>query len=442
MIDTVVRIFNIDHFPLRNWDEAWYAEIIKNMASGDYSLLAPYWNGQYYYDKPPLYFWLTLPFFKIFGPGEWQARIISIVATILASVFVYLLSKRFFDKRVAILSVVVFLTMGQIIVRFAYGNLDALVVCLSLATIYFYISNKKVFWTGVSLALVYLVKGWILGLLPILVILIYDYFLLSKNLKRVFLVIAISIFLVSPYYILGFLRFGEQFIDWYLFNPTASLFAYNNFSWQFFGNLVRDVGFWFVPFGLGLALAFRTLGNGYGKLFTLAFSSVVFLLGISFLAGKLGWYALPVYPFVAIIVAYFVEKLMSKKFVLAGILIVIVFILQIYNVDRIENIHPDRSWVGATLGKVAYEIVPKEDLLILDDRDLPAFLFYSNHREVLVVSGSSSQSWEWWIYKYEDLPKLLAQNKDTWIVTRNPILFVNAAVVREVEGYHFLKYTF
>lgn len=30
---------NINNFPLRNWDEAWYAEIIKNMASGHYNFL-------------------------------------------------------------------------------------------------------------------------------------------------------------------------------------------------------------------------------------------------------------------------------------------------------------------------------------------------------------------------------------------------------------------
>jgi len=43
----------ISSFPLRNWDEAWYAEIIKNMASGKYGYLMPFWNGRYYFDNAP-----------------------------------------------------------------------------------------------------------------------------------------------------------------------------------------------------------------------------------------------------------------------------------------------------------------------------------------------------------------------------------------------------
>ena len=56
---------------VRNWDEAWYAEIIKNMAVKDYGWLMPWWNGRYYFDHPPLYFWLSGVVVKLFGLGEW-----------------------------------------------------------------------------------------------------------------------------------------------------------------------------------------------------------------------------------------------------------------------------------------------------------------------------------------------------------------------------------
>src|SRR3990167_9960481 len=97
-ISTFIFARNINDFPLRNWDEAWYAQIINNMASNNYSLLAPYWNGRYYFDKPHLYFWLSLPFFKIFGPGEWQARIVSATAAIFTSLLIYLIGKKLFSK--------------------------------------------------------------------------------------------------------------------------------------------------------------------------------------------------------------------------------------------------------------------------------------------------------------------------------------------------------
>src|SRR3989344_7929157 len=65
---------------VRNWDEAWYAEIIKNMAVKDYGWLMPWWNGRYYFDHPPLYFWLSGVVVKLFGLGEWQGRIVGILA--------------------------------------------------------------------------------------------------------------------------------------------------------------------------------------------------------------------------------------------------------------------------------------------------------------------------------------------------------------------------
>ena len=90
LISSVVVFFSkIASFPLRNWDEAWYAEIIKNMAFGKYGVLMPFWNGRYYFDNAPLYFWLSAPVFKIFGAGEWQARFVSAKTTMFTSFFFF-----------------------------------------------------------------------------------------------------------------------------------------------------------------------------------------------------------------------------------------------------------------------------------------------------------------------------------------------------------------
>ena len=115
----LVFSFNISSFPLRNWDEAWYAEITKNMANGS-GLLVSFWNGQYYFDKPPLYFWLSLPFFEIFGAGEWQARIISATAAVFASILIYLLGKKLFSPKAGFFAFLVFVTLGQIVVRLSH----------------------------------------------------------------------------------------------------------------------------------------------------------------------------------------------------------------------------------------------------------------------------------------------------------------------------------
>ncbi len=127
----------INVFPLRNWDEAWYAEIIKNMASGNYGYLMPYWNGRYYFDHSPLYFWLSAPFFKFFGPGEWQARIVSAVASVFVVIFIFLIGKRLVNTLTGFFSVLIFLTLGGVVMRFAHGNLDSFLVFFFLGSFYF-----------------------------------------------------------------------------------------------------------------------------------------------------------------------------------------------------------------------------------------------------------------------------------------------------------------
>src|SRR3989304_10586660 len=90
LLSSVFVFFSkIASFPLRNWDEAWYAEIIKNMASGKYGILMPFWNGRYYFDHAPLYFWLSATIFKIFGAGEWQARVVSATAAALTVFLIF-----------------------------------------------------------------------------------------------------------------------------------------------------------------------------------------------------------------------------------------------------------------------------------------------------------------------------------------------------------------
>ena len=55
-------------------DEGRYAEIAREMlASGNW--LVPKYNDYLYFEKPPLHLWMTALAFKVFGLGEWQARL-------------------------------------------------------------------------------------------------------------------------------------------------------------------------------------------------------------------------------------------------------------------------------------------------------------------------------------------------------------------------------
>ena len=65
--------FGIGGVPLLDPDEPVYAETAREMIlTGDY--LSPRIFGDYWYDKPPMYYWLVALAFHVFGDGEFAAR--------------------------------------------------------------------------------------------------------------------------------------------------------------------------------------------------------------------------------------------------------------------------------------------------------------------------------------------------------------------------------
>lgn len=448
LISTIIFTPTIDDFPLRNWDEAWYAEIIKNMASGNYSLFASYWNGQYYFDKPPLYFWLSLQFFKIFGPGEWQARIVSVLASIFASVLVFLIGKKLFGQNGALFTFIAFLTFGQVVVRFAHGNLDALLICLILASFYFHLLSKKdkrfAVACGLFVGLSFLAKGYLPGLYSLIIIFIYYLFTEKKLPKNLFLILTFALAPNISYYLAGYLRFGEQFINWYLFTPGAGLLQspLSSFSLTYFKDFIRDIGLWW--FLIAVAIVNKLKLTSYEKSTLIAFTVliIIYTTPLNFLSEKLGWYNLPAYPLAALIVGLTASKINMKSAIFI-ISILLIILLQIVNAIRIENIHPDRSKVGANLGAIAKDIIPKDEKIILDDKDFTSFLFYSDHGQVFVSLPTGGKDWEWWTLKYKNLEKFIKDNPNTWLVTRDlkslPIK-TKGVIKAESEGYTFVRF--
>ena len=86
--------------------------------SGQY--IVPKINGWNYYNKPPLFNWLLLSFFKMFGSYDaWVVRIPSLLALLLTGLLHYFFVKKYLSKEVALLSSLLFLTSGDI---FFYGT--------------------------------------------------------------------------------------------------------------------------------------------------------------------------------------------------------------------------------------------------------------------------------------------------------------------------------
>lgn len=110
-------------------DEAIRALVALEMdLSGNY--LVPTMLGEYYYNKPPLYNWLLLVFFKSFGSySEFTSRFATVFFLLSFAVSVYYFFKKHFNQKIGILSALALITCGRIL--FYDALLGLIDICFS-----------------------------------------------------------------------------------------------------------------------------------------------------------------------------------------------------------------------------------------------------------------------------------------------------------------------
>ena len=74
LVAAVCLFWGLGAAPIRDTNEALYADIALTMAHGG-SWIIPHLDGVPYIEKPPLLYWLMAWCFKLFGVGAWQARL-------------------------------------------------------------------------------------------------------------------------------------------------------------------------------------------------------------------------------------------------------------------------------------------------------------------------------------------------------------------------------
>ena len=96
-------------YPLLDPDEGRYAEIPREMLeSGDF--ITPRLNYVKYFEKPPLFYWLTAGSMALFGQKEWAVRLVPAVAGFLTLLLIMGLGKRIFDGPTGVMAAWIYLT--------------------------------------------------------------------------------------------------------------------------------------------------------------------------------------------------------------------------------------------------------------------------------------------------------------------------------------------
>jgi 4-amino-4-deoxy-L-arabinose transferase-like glycosyltransferase len=247
--------FRLGVLPFVGADECRYARIAEEMNQAG-RWVTPLLQGYPWLEKPPLYYWMTMPFFRIFGVSETTARLGPVLCALLASIAVLWLGAKLWSRRAGLLAAVILLTT---IGFCAYGRSASpdmpITACFTIAFALLAAAAVKggmAFWkvagAYLMLGLAVLAKGPVAFVLAAgIVVLFWTLDEQGGSLKRmhVWSGTAIAIAVAFPWFWLAFKENGFSFITTFFIN-------------QNFARYISDVHhheqpfYYFLPILLGL----------------------------------------------------------------------------------------------------------------------------------------------------------------------------------------------
>lgn len=276
-----------------------------------------------YFDHPPLSGLLVGGWSLLFGQYRFEdidlktIRLVPIFLSMISSVFVFLLSKYFYNFKTAVWSLLIYSTATIFVMNGRVVFAENLLTTLMLVTTYLFsifrknLTYKKVILLGILSGLSFWTKE-----LGIAVFLSIFYLLISEKIKSklVLTFIITSIAIVLSYILYGIYYDAEVF--WGIIalqaardvGPTTLLYLISTpiivnkiyfDGWYFFGLICFFYSFW-----------------EYNKNKILLIPSVTYFLLLIFSLtqkGEMGWYMIPMFPFMAIFSAKLLVETLKKQ---------------------------------------------------------------------------------------------------------------------------------
>jgi 4-amino-4-deoxy-L-arabinose transferase-like glycosyltransferase len=256
-IGAAVLCFRLGALPFVGADEPRYARVAEEMhASGD--RVTPRLEGRPWLEKPPLYYWITLPFIALLGPGETAARLGPAAAALVTVLATFALGRGLVGAPAAFSGALILATSLGFVVFGRSASTDIpLTACLSvslallgLAAVEHSGSTLRVVAGGAFLGLAALAKGPVAFALAAGVAVLFwwlDERRLPVRPGRLLLAAAAALAVAVPWYVLVLRANGLAFVSAFLLNHNLARFLsdVHHHSEPFY---------YYVPVVLGLLL--------------------------------------------------------------------------------------------------------------------------------------------------------------------------------------------
>jgi len=313
--------------PVYMLDEARNAQCAREMMQNR-TLIVPTFNGKLRTDKPPLHYYFMMLAYKLFGVSSFSARFFSAVFGLLTLIVVSLFTSKYLGSQTALLTTMILGSSTHFLFEFRLAVPDSYFIFFTLSSLFsgfiYLKDNKKrflyaaAFFAGIGS----LAKGPVAIVLPVIVLLIFVAY--NKKWKAVFNWHILGAFclllaVVLPWYIsVHYATNGEWtkrfFLDHNLERYSTVLEGHGGFV--LLPLLMCIVGL--LPFSTFFVEAFRqrkVVFRNDATLFALT-TFLVIVVFFSLSATKLPNYAIPAYPFAAIVIGSYLSKALNGRITL------------------------------------------------------------------------------------------------------------------------------
>jgi 4-amino-4-deoxy-L-arabinose transferase-like glycosyltransferase len=284
-------------------DEPRYASIGREMARS-HDFVTPRLDGNPWFEKPPLLYWMTAAGHILRLPDEWAARLPVAILSAAFLAFFFKTIQREFSDRVAIVAATILATsVGWLAYSFVAVTdlpMSATFAAAMLIAI-FDTRRERGYVAGALLGASILAKG----LVP--VVLIAPAFLIARGKRLTMLAGCVAV--ATPWYLLCWLRNGRPFLHEFVWKQ--------HFERYLTPSLQHVQPFWYyLPILLAAVFPWTPLAPllARGKTYTdvrmrfLAGWLIYALVFLSLSQNKLPGYVLPMLPALAIVLAVGLEK--------------------------------------------------------------------------------------------------------------------------------------
>lgn len=380
---SVILLFRLDATPIYILDEAKNAECAREMLQNN-DWITPVFNGMLRTDKPPLHYFFMMAAYKMFGYNAFAARFFSSIMGILTVVVTYFYIKKLINAFTAFCSTLVLVCSSHFLFEFRLAVPDPYLIffiTIGLFSGFAWLqqnSFKQLIISAAALAFATLAKGPIAIALPGLCLLIW---VIMKRKWQIFftwkLIPAILLYLLisTPWYYAIYKATNGEWIKSFFLDHNLNRFAdpQEGHGGLFIVTLLFAL--------LGLLPFMSFLGELIKKRIHIFSNEVVqfcaivvlaFVVFFSVASTKLPNYAMPCYPFAAVVLGFFIASLLngeitSKKYPFY-IVLAVTLLLPVagYFAIRQEAEAKDISWVAlllliAPLMFIIYVAIARQD---------------------------------------------------------------------------------